>query len=137
MLYTTNPGISVCPPLTDRSCGNCDIYNWNNGKGGVDDFFSGAVGKVVKCTQRPLAGSGHSVGGNSCKESGRVDVDAFTFADRDFVVYKDGLGTIGSGKPTQKTVTKGRWVKFESDKTIYCTTKDGKPYCHFNSDFVV
>jgi len=111
-------------------------FSGNGGKGDVDKFWSGAAGKVVKCTQRKLS-SGKSVGGNTCKTSGRTDVDAFTFADRDFVVFKDGLGTIVNGKPTQRTVKKGRWVKFESTMTVYCESKNGAPYCHFNSDLIV
>jgi hypothetical protein len=120
MLYTTDPG-ATC--RNGDSC--CRIYNWNDGHGKEGDVWSGARDALVRCHQKPL-GSNQSAGGSTCGGT-KVDVDALTFADREFVVWR----YIDGGRlPQTKTMTRGVWVKFASSSTIECTTKDSKPYCY-------
>ena len=121
--YTLDPHSGTCIP----SEGCCNILNWKTGDGSFDDAFSSSPGSlIVPCHQSNL-GAGGQKGGNTCTKANRVDVDAVTFADRDWVVATAGA----SGKSVTKTknVKKGVWVKISSMETLTCNDKDGKPYC--------
>lgn len=121
MLYTRSPG-GKC----GKSC--CQVLNWDGGDGSFSTAFeSNPKSALVACKQEPL-GAGGSKGGNTCKEKNKLDVDAITFADRDWVIARV-VSTKGQGWTKTKKVTKGVWVKISSLETITCTEKDGKPYC--------
>jgi len=141
MLYTTDPG-GAC----GKKC--CQVLNWEDGDGSFNDAFnSKPASKLVACSQDPMA-SGDSKGGNTCTKKNRLDVDAITFADRDFVVAT--VQSAGKGGSTMREVkvgygprdrvrvctadsipkvTKGVWIKISSAETITCRERNGKPYC--------
>ena len=122
MLYTRTPG---------GKCGKkcCQILNWDDGDGSFTDaFVSKPKSALVACTQDPLE-SGGTKGGNTCKESNKLDVDAITFADRDWTIATPGPGGKGGSTTQTRSVTKGVWVKISSLETITCVERNGKPYC--------
>ena len=122
MLYTTDPHGSCSP---GASC--CQILNWDNGGGSFDDAFaSSPKSKNVVCGHIPL-GAGGSKGGNTCSSKNRLDVDAVTFADRDWVISTGGSSP--KAVIRTKSVTKGVWVKISSLETLTCREKNGKPFC--------
>ncbi|KAH6672455.1 hypothetical protein B0J14DRAFT_639506 [Halenospora varia] len=138
MLYTTDPvEASLCTPGGDPKHPDCcNFYNasepWptsllefpshlptpNNGHGNVDTLWSGPRGQTVPCTYKKLKPN-NSVGGNTCS-SNRVDVDAFTFADRDFTVDRSDWDNFWGDGPRSRIIKKGIWVKFDSATTVQC-----------------
>ncbi|KAG8943263.1 hypothetical protein FRC04_003130 [Tulasnella sp. 424] len=84
LLYTTNPS----PDDHCTSC--CYFWNWNNG---------GKRDQQTTCTQRSLAKKQPPTAGKG------VDVDGFTYADRDY--YYSGI-----------KIKKGVWTKFASIQTV-------------------
>lgn len=76
----------------------CDVWNWNGGKS--------RVWKQAHCHQVAVGPEGHRGGGG-------VDVDAFTFNDRNYTVK------IGGKWFPQ---TKGVWTKIETDERAVCDT---------------
>ncbi|MGH3861340.1 hypothetical protein [Actinokineospora sp.] len=85
----------------------CDVWNWNGG--------SASVWKHANCTQVVLERNGHMGGGN-------VDVDAFTFADRNYMLNFHG---------TLSWKTAGVWTKIQNTEGAYCRTdwNYGVPVC--------
>ncbi|KAG8927804.1 hypothetical protein FRC03_009094 [Tulasnella sp. 419] len=106
MTYTTNPIDRACPATDTSHPHCCHIMNWG-GSFGSD--------KRVVCRHQAL-GANSSKGGNTCSANNRVDVDAFTYADRDWVY--------GS-----RNMVRGQWVKFSNNQTAKCIERNGKPYC--------
>ncbi len=100
MRYTINPDSSSTTPYpTPLSL--CATENWSNSVG------PNAVSKLVRCKQDPLPAHS-SKGGNTCDASKRVDVDAVTFAERDFkVVYWENDGLARAPNP-QYAMKRGR-----------------------------
>ncbi|WP_432933058.1 hypothetical protein ACQPZZ_16770 [Microbispora sp. CA-135349] len=85
----------------------CDV--WNGGGGMTSSWWH------TTCEQKPLA-PGQSRGG------GGVDVDAVTFADRDYVIKIDG--TILGWR------TRGVWTRIHSDQYVTCfKNSNGDPMC--------
>jgi hypothetical protein len=86
---------------------NCDVWNANGG--------TSRSWRYVSCFQEYL-GPDSSMGGVD------VDVDAFTYADRDYMVISDGK---------RSWHTKGVWTKIKSSEGAYCYTdlEFGFPKC--------
>lgn len=84
----------------------CQVWNWDGG--------SKVVSKRVKCEQTSLAAHKHLGGGT-------VDVDAFTYVDRDYTVSMYG------GAQVRKT--KGVWTKVQDDEEGACKDNGGTPKC--------
>lgn len=85
----------------------CDVWNGNGG--------TAASWWHAPCTQTSLAPGAHRGGGG-------VDVDAVTFADRNYVVKVEG--TIVGWK------TKGVWTRFHNDEDVVCfRNSNGDPMC--------
>lgn len=80
----------------------------------------------MPCHQTNL-GAGGKKGGNTCTKANRIDVDAVTFADRDWVIATPASS--GKSVTKTKTIKKGVWVKISDLETVTCTSKNGKPYC--------
>jgi hypothetical protein len=76
----------------------CDVWNWDGG--------SAQVWKHARCTQEYLGAGSHKGGGN-------VDVDAFTFNDRDYILDFHGNKT---------WKTKGVWTKIRNNEGANCYT---------------
>ncbi len=85
----------------------CDVWNWNGG--------STPAWMHARCTQEYLGTGVHRGGGN-------IDVDAFTFNDRDYRLNFHG---------TWSWQTKGVWTKIKNNEGAYCYTDwyFGVPYC--------
>jgi hypothetical protein len=76
----------------------CDVWNWNGG--------STWVWKHAQCTQEYLAPGSHKGGGS-------VDVDAFTFNTRDYMLNFHG---------SWSWKTKGVWTKIQNVEGAHCYT---------------
>ena len=79
----------------------CDVWNWNRGFGGPWERF-----KEVMCTQQSLGPDLHKGGGN-------IDVDAFTFTDRSYLL--DFHGRMSWRK-------KGIWTEIRNNEGATCVT---------------
>ncbi|MEV7012547.1 hypothetical protein [Streptosporangium sp. NPDC051022] len=85
----------------------CDV--WNKDGGTTDSPWH------ATCDQKPLAPGKHRGGGN-------VDVDAVTFADRDYVVKVNGR-LVG-------WKTRGVWTRIHSNEDVVCfKNSNGDPMC--------
>lgn len=98
----------------------CDV--WNNGDHGCK--ISGSSLRRVACKQCTLA-PGKRIGG------GNIDVDAFTYADREYRVQIRG--------GTARNVAKGVWTKISSTETAVCQDNSilNKPACFVDLDVVI
>ena len=92
----------------------CQVYNWHGGGGG--ETWSSSRRKCRQDFVRPGANKGGYF-------NDRVDVDAFTYADRDYKIQWN------SGR--KYTLTKGVWTKIKSTQTALCKdiNGDGTPEC--------
>lgn len=107
--------------VLDDKCSNgpdpCDV--WNNGDHGCR--IRGSPLRRVGCKQCVLA-PGKRIGG------GNVDVDAFTYADREYRVQIRG--------GPARNVAKGVWTKIASSDTAICQDNSilNKPACFVDID---
>lgn len=107
--------------VLDDKCRNgpdqCDV--WNSGDHGCK--IRGSPLRRVGCKQCVLA-PGERIGG------GNIDVDAFTFADREYRVQIRG--------GTARNVAKGVWTKIASSDTAICQDNSilNKPACFVDID---
>jgi hypothetical protein len=85
----------------------CDVWN---SEGGWTWIW-----KKMRCVQEPLGAGGHRGGGT-------VDVDAFTFNDRDYLLYFKGLRVLR---------TKGVWTKISNYEGATCKNySSSTPVCY-------
>jgi hypothetical protein len=103
----------------------CDIYNWSGTP--WKDFHS-CPNRPCICKQETLAPHS-SKGGNVCR-SNHPDVDAFCFADRDYVVVNPGGGN--------RRVRKGVWTRIHNNEKAVCNygllDGSGTGYCKIIKD---